>query len=65
MVNFQMRQKPEVSTMSNGIDINRIARAMSVEHYRPSKRARLTGVMVLIGRALFVAAVVVIVAQER
>ena len=51
--------------MSNGIDINRIARAMSVEHYRPSKRARLTGVMVLIGRALFVAAVVVIVAQER
>ena len=51
--------------MSNGIDINRIARAMSVEHYRPSKRARINWLMVAIGIALFVAAVVVIVAQER
>ena len=50
--------------MSNGIDINRLARAMSIEHYHPSYRARVNWLAVGIGVVLVIVALVVILAPE-
>ena len=45
--------------MSNGLDPHRLARAMSIEHYRPSHRNRVNWVAVAVGLLIITAAIVV------